>query len=212
MNLLDIIFPEKCIYCNKYGRYICQNCFNKLDNKYLFKKIDNDFFNYLICGTIYKNKTKIQIHNFKFHEQSYLHKYFIELILNNRSIYEFLKKFDYITYIPMTKNKKLLRGYNQAELLALELGKRLDIKVVKLLEKFKENKTQSSLLKEERVKNVQDIFEFYNEQKASLFVHKNIILIDDIFTTGSTVRSASKVLKKNNVNKICVLTISKAGI
>ena len=209
MSLLDIIFPEKCLYCKKLGKYICKECYNKLNNKYYFKKFNNDYFDYVICGSFYKETIRAQLHNFKFHEQSYLYKYFIELILNNAEIYSFLKKFNLITYIPMTKNKKLIRGYNQAELLAKELGKSLNIEVLNLLEKLKENRVQSSLSKTERIKNVEDVFEF--SKKHSDILNKNIILVDDIYTTGSTARACSKIIKENGANKICVFTVSKTS-
>lgn len=207
MNLLDIIFPPKCVYCNKSGKYICEKCFSKLNNKYLFKKVNNDFFDYFVCGDFYQGITKIQIHNFKFHEKSYLYKYFIELILENKEIYNFLKKFDIITFVPMTSNKKLIRGYNQSELLAEELGKSLNINVLNLLDKVKENKVQSSLSGKERTKNVENVFQFLNQNNC--IFNKNIILVDDIFTTGSTIREVSKILKQNGVNKICAFTICK---
>ena len=204
--ILDILFPEKCLYCKKYGKIICDNCFEKLNNKNFFKKVYRNFYDYIFCSSFYNDLIKIQIHNFKFHDKAYFYKYFIEISLKNLKIVEFMKNFDLITFIPMSPKKQNIRGYNQSELLAKELGKRLGIKVIKTLEKEKNIKTQSTLNELEREKNAQNAFKKFDNIDLK---NKNIILVDDILTTGATVKSASKILKENNCNKILVFTIAK---
>ena len=204
--ILDILFPEKCLYCKKYGKIICDNCFEKLNNKNFFKKVYRNFYDYIFCSSFYNDLIKIQIHNFKFHDKAYFYKYFIEISLKDSKIVEFMKKFDLITFIPMSLKKQNIRGYNQSELLAKELGKRLGIKVIKTLEKEKNIKTQSTLNELEREKNAQNAFKKFDNIDLK---NKNIILVDDILTTGATVKSASKILKENNCNKILVFTIAK---
>ena len=204
--LLDNLFPERCLYCGKYGKYICEYCYNKLNNEYIFRKVYNDYFDYIICSSYYVGDIKKKIHNFKFHEQSYLYKYLIEICLLNNRIYNFLKYFDLITYVPMNYNKQLKRGYNQSELLAKELGKRLNIEVVKTLNKPLQFKVQSTLSEKERMDNVKNAFEFIGGDNIK---NKNIILVDDIITTGSTIRIFSKLLKNFQAKKICILAIAK---
>ena len=204
--LLDNLFPERCLYCGKYGKYICEYCYNKLNNEYIFRKVYNDYFDYIICSSYYIGDIKKKIHNFKFHEQSYLYKYLIEICLLNNKICNFLKNFDLITYVPMNYNKQLKRGYNQSELLAKELGKRLNIEVVKTLNKPLQFKVQSTLSEKERIDNVKNAFEFIGGDNIK---NKNIILVDDIITTGSTIRTCSKILKNFQVKEICILAIAK---
>ena len=204
--LLDILFPKKCLYCGRYGNYICKECYNKLNNKSIFRKINNDYFDYVIFCSYYEGFIKKQIHNFKFHEKSFLYSYFLEFYLKNDKILYFLKKFDLITYVPMNYNKEIKRGYNQSKLLANELGKKLNIKVINLLEKPLGIKVQSTLSERERENNVKNAFKFVEYNNIE---NKNIILVDDILTTGSTVRACSKILKENNCGKICVFTIAK---
>lgn len=205
--LLDNLFPEKCLYCKKYGKYICDSCYKKLNNEYIFRKVYNDYFDYIICCSYYRGDIKKQIHNFKFHEQSYLYKYLIEICLLNNKIYNFLRNFDLITYIPMNYNKQLKRGYNQSELLAKELGRKLNIEVIKTLKKPLQLKVQSTLSEKEREKNVKNAFEFIGKEEN--IKNKKIILVDDIITTGSTVRICSKILKRFQPQKICILAIAK---
>lgn len=204
--LLDIFFPEKCLYCGKYGRYVCKECYLKLNNKYIFRKINDDYFDYFICCSFYEGLIKKQIHNFKFHEQSYLYKYFIEFCLENNKILNFLKKFDYITYVPMNYMKEIKRGYNQSKLLAEELGRNLNIKVINTLEKTLQIKVQSTLSEKDREINVKSAFGFIKSENIE---NKSIILVDDILTTGSTARACSKILKEKKCNNICVFAIAK---
>lgn len=193
----------------KYGKYICDECYEKYKNKYLFRKIENENFDYIFCSSFYTNFIKNKIHNFKFFNKSYLYMFFIELSLRNEKIVNFLKNFDLITYIPMNLKKEDERGYNQSKLLSEELGKKLGIKVEKLLEKQKQCKTQSKLSEKEREENIKDAFKFVNNKGLK---NKNIILVDDILTTGSTIREASKILKESGANKICIFAIAKTKL
>ena len=203
---LDILFPKKCFYCHKIGKVICNSCMKKIQTSYLLKKTDNNYFDYIYCGTYYKGNIKTQIHNFKFHEKAYLYQYLIEMTLRDKKVLDFLKAFDMITYVPMYIKKEQRRGYNQAELLAKELGKRLNIEVISCLEKKKDNKVQSSLSEQERIINVQDVFDFIKDVNIK---DKSIILVDDVLTTGATVNNCAKILKDNKAGKICVFAISK---
>lgn len=205
-KLIDTIFPKKCIYCNRLGKIICNSCLTKIQNQYLFQKVNNDWFDYVFCGSFYRNVIRTQIHSFKFHEKSYLYQYFIEMS-TNKNILAFLENFDFVTYVPMYYQKEQKRGYNQSKLLAEELGKKLNKTVINVLDKKIDNKVQSSLSERDRIKNVENVFCF---QENITINNKNIILVDDILTTGATARSCSKILKDNGANKICIFTISKA--
>jgi len=205
-NFLEVIFPKKCFYCHQIGNVICDDCLKKIDSPYLFEKGKQDSFEYLFCSHFYQGNMKMQMHQFKFYEKAYLYEYFIRIALRDQRIVDFLKKFDVITYVPMQMQKKQKRGYNQAELLAQELGKRLNLTVIPLLVKNKENKRQSSLKEEERWKNVKEIFSFAENTDIH---NKNMILVDDILTTGATTRRCSQILKENGAGKICIFAIAK---
>lgn len=206
-RIIDLLFPSYCYYCGKIGPSICKDCLEKVAMKPIFRKVKNDYFNYVFFGSNYKGQIRTLMHNFKFHRKSYMYEYFVLLSLNNKKIYGFLKEFDYITYVPMHKKKEDKRGYNQSKLLAQELGKIIKIEVINLLEKSKECKTQSTLNEKERKNNVENVFSLITNNNI---VGKNIILVDDIFTTGATARECSKILKSNGANNICVFTIAKA--
>ncbi len=116
------------------------------------------------------------------------------------------KNIDYISYVPMHKSKPKLRGFNQNFLLAKGLSKKLNIPLGKnILLKIKDTKSQSSLNKRDRLLNLKDAFEVSNKAEIK---SKNILLIDDIFTTGSTVSECARCLKTAGANKVYVLTVA----
>ncbi|MFQ6882595.1 ComF family protein, partial [Clostridium sp.] len=114
-----------------------------------------------------------------------------------------------ICYVPISKDSLKKRGFNQCSVLAKNISSILDIPVIDCLVKVKETKEQKLLGKEERMKNILDAFEIKNKEK--LF-KKNILLIDDVYTTGATINECKKNIEKCNINKIYLLTIAKSNI
>ena len=133
---------------------------------------------------------------------------FSEFFVKNEKICGFLQKYDIIIPVPMTKKKVRKRGYNQSELIAKQLAKNIpNLKEEKyILIKVKENRTQSSLNRQQRQENVKDVYKLQNVEKIK---EKNIIIFDDIYTTGATVNECAKVLMLGGAKKVAVITIAK---
>lgn len=211
MNLIDAFFPEVCGICEKINsNSVCYNCKEKL-KKYEISSInrcnEDKWFDYAISMYRYESIIRNKIIEYKFSEKVYLHKTFSRLIINNRKICSFLKSYDIIIPVPMYKNKKYKRGYNQTELIARDIAKELNIELQKNnLIKIKDNKRQSTLTKEERIQNVKDVFNLLNVETIR---NRKIILFDDIYTTGSTTNECAKLIKKTGAKEITVLTIAK---
>ena len=207
--LLDIIYPPVCGICDKINKKsLCKKCEIKIKPYQIneIKKIKNKSFNYQIKILKYENIIRDKIINYKFNEKAYLYKTFAKIILKNKKIYGFLKKYDIIMCVPMHIKKKMLRGYNQSELIAKELAKKLQIeKQFNNLVKIKDTKKQSTLTKEQRKTNLKNAFQIKNSEKVK---NKKVILFDDIYTTGSTVEECSKVLKRVGVSSIAVVTLA----
>lgn len=208
-NLLDILFPKICLNCGKYGKnYLCSSCFDKMDLRFKIFPISKKSYNFLIYLGKYKEEIRKRLLEFKFYNKAYINEYFLEFLIKDKNICDFLNKFDIIIPVPMHKDKKLRRGYNQTEIFAKNLSKKLNVGYEDdVLIKFKENKTQSLLLPNERTKNVKDVFRIKNSFKLK---NKNIILVDDIFTTGATVNVCSSLLKKSGASEIIILVIAKS--
>ena len=105
------------------------------------------------------------------------------------------------------KKNKENRGYNQTEVIADQLEKTLKIKhLKKCLIKIKPNQKQSTLTERQRTENVKNVYKLENKNEI---YNKRILLLDDIYTTGSTVKACVKELKKGKPQTIDVLVIAK---
>ncbi len=207
INFLELIYPNVCGFCNKICKEnICIKCMYqlkqyKIDEKYVKKHFDG------IGIYRYKDIIRTKFIDYKFNNKPYLYKTFAEIILNDKKICGILKKYDIIIPVPISKKRKQKRGYNQTALIAKYIAKKTNLKYENnVLIKLKNISSQSELNKNDRIKNVKNAFGIKNEEKIK---GKNIILFDDIYTTGSTVSECSNVLKKAKVNNIFVLTFAK---
>lgn len=154
----------------------------------------------------YKNIVRKYMLKFKFNNCAYISNFFANQILKEKKVYEILKKYDIIIPVPMGKNKYLDRGYNQTKLISDIISKKINSLENCDLRKIKNNKTQSKLNQNERKENVKNVFEIEN---IKFIRNKNIIILDDIYTTGATVNEISKVLKNAGAKDILVLIIAK---
>ncbi|MFH1589242.1 MAG: phosphoribosyltransferase family protein, partial [archaeon] len=105
----------------------------------------------------------------------------------------------YITYVPIFIKKKKRRGFNQSERIAQSLGKISGKETVDFLEKIKDTVSQTNLDREERIENVKNSFRILPNLS---FIPKKIVLVDDVWTTGSTMKECAKILKIVGVEKI----------
>lgn len=226
-KIINLIYPNKCGFCDRICiNNLCNKCnikikkyklkFNEryIKNKVIKEYNKNEYIDELISVFKYENIIRHKIIEYKFFDKPYLYKTFVETILKNEKLCGFLKKYDIIIPIPINKKRKQERKYNQTEIIAKNLSsslKNLDYQE-KLLIKTKNTVPQSKLTKNQRRKNIQNVFEI-NKNKIDkineIIGNKKIILFDDIYTTGSTVNECAKLLKKAGARKIMVLTIAK---
>jgi ComF family protein len=113
---------------------------------------------------------------------------------------------DFISPIPLSKSHSRDRGYNQAQLLAYPLSLGLQVPMVtNAVTRIKETAKQVDLSREERFKNVEDAF-YGNPAKL---LNKKVLLVDDIVTTGATLRSCSKAMLQAGCESIFCLTVAR---
>ena len=207
--LLDLIYPPVCGICDKINKkYLCKKCEISIKPYLIYKieKSENRYFDYQIKVLKYRDIIRQKIIDYKFNEKAYLHQTFAKIILNNEKIYSFLEKYDIMLCVPMYIKKRRLRGYNQSELIAIELAKNLNLELqLNNLVKIKDTRKQSTLTKTERKTNLKNAFKI---KKIDKIKGKNVILFDDIFTTGSTADECSKVIKQAGANSVAVLTVA----
>ena len=155
----------------------------------------------------YEGLIRNAIIKYKFQDKSYIYKSFVKFMTKNEKLMEFLKSYDIIIPVPISKQRKKERGYNQSLLLAKEISKIYNKRInTSCLYKIKNIKEQSKLNKEERAINIQGVYKLKNKQ---ILTNRRILIIDDIYTTGSTVRECSQMIKEAKPEKIGVLTIAK---
>ncbi|MEN8906176.1 MAG: ComF family protein [Clostridiales bacterium] len=218
-RITNLIFPPKCIFCQKIINFdtklfSCQECYKNLSFKYkkqpLIKSIDNFYFDQVICIFEYADDVKEAIKNFKFNGRSDFGKKFADIIqfsTKNMTKYE---KFDIIISVPLHNEKLKSRGYNQSFLISKNLSKKLKIKEGSMyLKKVKKTKNQNDLSKFDRMSNLKGAFEVLDSE--NFLIGKKVILIDDVFTTGSTLNECSRVLKLNGVIEITILVLASGS-
>ena len=110
-----------------------------------------------------------------------------------------------ITFVPMFRKKEKRRGFNQAEIIAKKVGEMTGSNVLSLLEKIKDTPSQTKLDKEERLKNIMGSF----KRKEGIICNSNVLLVDDVWTSGATMKECARVLKKSGVKRIFGFTLAR---
>lgn len=207
INILELIYPKTCGMCEEISKsYLCSKCKLKIKNLLKLNTVQykDKYFNSHIYLFKYEEGIRDKLLKYKFRDYSYLYKFFSEIIINNCNL---KNNYDIILPVPIHKKRKAKRGYNQSELIAEEIAKNINVEYSNnVLIKTRDTVPQSTLNQHQRMSNVLGIYEVINSQ---IIVNKNILLIDDIYTTGSTVNECSKVLKQNGAKLVDVLTIAK---
>jgi ComF family protein len=155
----------------------------------------------------YEGALRELVLKFKYGSRFFLAEEFAKDLAGAFGEHDFFKSCDFIVPVPLNILRRLKRGYNQAELLALELSKILKKPMLKnVLFRSKITKAQFKLSKKEREKNIKGSFYV---KESPLIKKKRILLIDDIATTGTTVSECAYVLKKAGAKEVFVLTLAR---
>lgn len=201
---LEIIFPPKCGICGKIGEgYICNNCYNMFVINKIYKNYNRERFHMLKYEGIIRDK----LIEYKFNDKPHLYRMFYEILIKDKNACDFFKGYDIIIPVPIHKKRKSLRGYNQSELIAKKLSDRFKMPMyIDVLKKQINTIPQSSLGKKARKSNAQNVYKVDNMQKIK---NKNVVIVDDIYTTGATANECIKVLKDAGAYRVGIITIAK---
>ncbi len=229
-KILSIPFPDTCIVCgNPVGKseYACKICKNKIPyiNTSFKCKTCLGFLHSSqngMCGTClveqphytrfisclkYEGDIKNTLRAFKFWNRPDYHIGYSKLacdILESSDIY-----FDAIVPIPLSKKSYKARGYNQSQLVANRISMYFDVPVFDdILIKIKETKRQSELELKYRKGNIKGAFGVYKPERLNGL---HVLLVDDIFTSGSTMREAAKILSQHSLD-ITAFTIARSQL
>lgn len=210
--LLHIFFPARCAGCGeftKYDEFLCPDCLANLPfTGSDASEIPEDCKLSLFASPFYyKESVSEAVKNLKFNgirrNARFLAHYAADCVKNSP---EYINA-DMIIPVPLHKKDKRRRGYNQSELLGKYAGKELGIpQRTDILIKKKRTKKQHELSREERLVNVNGAFDVSCKSALS---GKRVILIDDVFTTGSTMTACAEALIKGGAREVYGLTASR---
>jgi competence protein ComFC len=227
---VNLIYPLKCVVCNLpisleelKSEFLCSFCLKKI--KFIIppvcekcgrpsnspicsecNKKHNFSFEKAFSVALYEGIWKELIHLFKYNKNDRLDKFLaeflVELILNN----PYLKESDSIIPVPLHRWDRWKRGYNQTHLLAYWVSSMTGIPIwANNLIKHKKIPSQTTLSGKDRLKNIKGAFIV---KKPKILKNKKVLLIDDVFTTGSTVNECSKVLLEAKASQVNVITLA----
>lgn len=210
--LFNILFPKICLGCGQEGEYLCEDCKAILDVSGIHQRYKTNYLSDLYFAIDYqKPLIKKMIQCFKYEPFiKDLVKPISSLIISHFQLLDNKPNFsDFILIpIPLEKRKLKWRGFNQAEELAKEISKFLNLEVLSdVLIKIKRTLPQVELESNERKENIKNVFLVKNDEKIK---KKKILLIDDVYTTGSTMEEAARVIIESGAGEIVGLVATRA--
>lgn len=234
MNLvLDVLFPKKCISCKKEGSYICQDCVSSILQTDLVCPICEGLAvggqTHPICRKrygldglwslgIYQGSLKTIIQKLKYEPSlvrdfapvlvNILIKYWVDF---QPFIFDLIKKNKGLGWticsVPLHWYKENNRGFNQSKLIGQLLSKSLGLDYCDILKRVRLSKPQVKLKGWERQQNISGAFAL--SPNISVSKSPYILLIDDVWTTGSTLKECCYVLKQAGAKKVWALTLAR---
>jgi len=234
-GFVDLVYPKVCILCRKslkntasINDIVCLDCWTKakkntppfctscgrhLEKKNFAKNIcpgcarkklhfDRAFSPYLYDGVI-----KEMIHQFKYQGKEHLSKTLAQPMCNFIKEYSLpLEYLDCIIPVPLDNTKLREREFNQAQVLSKHIGEEFNIEVLPdCLRRTRSTRSQTELDIKDRLKNVEGCFSL---KEGYSLKGKNILLVDDVLTTGSTASEATRAIKESACGFVFVLTLA----
>ena len=208
--LMELLFPPKCVLCRKLLKSgeidLCREC--RADApEYPNKKINIRFLDSFAAVWYYEGNVRGSLLRYKFYNaRSYAVSY--GRILGMKLLREYPEGFDILTWVPVSRLRKLRRGYDQVELLAKAVGRELGISPVPTLKKIRNNRPQSRMKDPAaRKANVLGAYRILDEADVK---GKRVLLLDDILTTGATAGECARVLLSAGAKEVHCAAVAAA--
>lgn len=210
-RVLSLLFPQKCIFCRKLlspqETDLCHHCrssapiFTKAKNRYSF-----------IAGWTavwyYKDAVRRTLLRYKFYRCRSYAPFFGRMLAMSLQAAK-MEDFDILTWVPVSRLRKITRGYDQSALLAHAVAKELGVTAVPCLAKTRHNRTQSGLRKaHQRRANVMGVYKVPCPETVR---DKHILLLDDIITTGATASECAKTLLAAGARQVHFAAVAAAA-
>ncbi len=205
--LKDLLFPTYCVSCKAEGTWLCQACFPKNTTAENFALEAVEGKSYLDGLTAFFSYGENPVSELlKMLKYKYITEVLVELrqLIVGVSGYPKLDGF-VIMSVPLHPRRERERGFNQAEYIANLFSEKLELPICQRLFRKMYTKQQAKLSGEERRKNLNEAFVFSDNNS----IPKKVLLIDDVFTTGSTMQECAKVLKNAGVKTVWGMVLAK---
>lgn len=226
-NIFNFIYSIKCTLCKaSCDDFLCDKCYNKLqfikdnycincgivtsnlgvDKKCISCLTNKPFFNSSRSVAVYNECASQLLHMYKFHDQTYLAKHYAKLMIKFGE--DILKEADCLVAVPIHYFRMLNRKYNQSNLIAMHIAKQMkipfkDVNLVRIKNTIQQHKLSYNI----RTVNVKNAFCLKNPKNI---YNKNVVIIDDLMTTGATLNECAKILIKNGAKKVDCLVLFRA--
>lgn len=208
-GLLELIFPPKCVLCRcvlESGRRdLCPDCALQAP---VIKRCKGKlrFLDSWLALWHYEGTVRGSVLRYKFHGKRHQAKTYGRLLAQR--IRETNTPCQVLTWVPISRCRKLRRGYDQVELLAKAVGRELGIRPVRCLKKVRHNAAQSTIVGQaQRQANVLGVYQVVQPRQ---FSGKQVLLLDDVITTGATVSECARMLLTYGAEEVHACAIASA--
>ena len=222
-SFFDLLLPPKCVHCKSAGRWLCQSCLEKIpllsepvcprcgaplsppSCRHCRAHPLNAINGIRATAAFIDNPLRSAIHEFKYNNHRAVTALLGEMLITSYRQYGL--NAEVVVPVPLHETKFKERGYNQSELLARQLGQALNLPLnLTTLRRVRKTESQMTLGAEERYKNVSGAFSCGDKNLSQ----RQILLVDDVCTTGSTLDACAAALKAGGAASVWGLTLAKA--
>ena len=208
--IMSLLFPPKCVLCGKLldkeETDLCRVCRVEAP-VYPNRKEKLQFLDSFAAVWYYEGSVRKSLLRYKFYNaRSFAGAYGRLLAMKLQSQHP--EGFDVLTWVPVSRLRRLRRGYDQVELLAKAVGKELGMTPVPLLQKVRHNRPQSGITGAE--KRRANVLGAYRERNREAIAGKRILLLDDILTTGATAGECARVLLTAGAEEVHCAAVAAA--
>ncbi|HIN03163.1 MAG TPA: ComF family protein [Candidatus Marinimicrobia bacterium] len=208
---ISLFFPNQCLVC-KGGDFhssdpICPDCLQQMNPHPIENRVKeltvNNGIDMALAGWDFGDELRTAVHSLKYEERARIGS-FLGKVLGERLHLKTIQELDYLIPVPLHPVKFRDRGFNQAEWIAIGVGKATQKPVqTGLMKRMKYTISQTTLNREERLNNMKQAFRITKD-----VTDKKIGIVDDVLTTGSTISSMASVLKDAGARTIVALTVA----
>lgn len=209
-RLISLLAPHSCLLCGRDGRILCEWCYPdafinvpsrcykcrsvSVDSKTCLKCKKSSALQYVWVASEYADTAKLLIHAYKFERAKSASK-IIAGVMSEHLPY--LPASTVITYVPTATSRVRKRGYDHARLIALEIARLRGLRCQPILLRRGQSRQVRST-RAERIAHAEDAYSLKNSKS----IPRSIVIVDDILTTGATLETAGRLLRKTGCKQV----------